>query len=92
LTFVPLEEPETSSTGLVWRHISQPSVAHPPGRASIVGHDGIAGSLIGGIAETQQMLDFCSEHNTWPNVEIIPIQAINEAHERIARAKSNTAS
>jgi len=42
----------------------------------------IAGSLIGGIKETQEMLNFCAEHNILPEVEMIPIQKINEAFER----------
>jgi uncharacterized zinc-type alcohol dehydrogenase-like protein len=44
-----------------------------------------AGSAIGGIAETQEMLDFCSEHGFGCDVEVIPIQKINEAYERLAR-------
>ena len=43
----------------------------------------LAGSLIGGINETQEMLDFCSEHNISCDVELIPIQKVNEAYERI---------
>ncbi len=43
----------------------------------------IAGSLIGGIKETQEMLDFCAEHNIVSDIEIIPIQKINEAYERM---------
>jgi uncharacterized zinc-type alcohol dehydrogenase-like protein len=42
-----------------------------------------AGSLIGGIAETQEMLDFCAERNITADVEVIPIQKINEAYERM---------
>lgn len=38
---------------------------------------------IGGILETQQMLDFCSKHNIQCNIELIPIQKVNEAYERI---------
>ena len=45
-----------------------------------------AGSLIGGIAETQEMLDFCAEHRIIADVEIIPIQKINEAYERMLRS------
>lgn len=45
-----------------------------------------SGSLIGGIAETQEMLDFCSQHNITSDVEVIPIQKINEAYERLARS------
>jgi uncharacterized zinc-type alcohol dehydrogenase-like protein len=42
-----------------------------------------AGSMIGGIAETQEMLDFCGEHGIVSDIEIIPIQQINEAYERM---------
>lgn len=45
----------------------------------------IAGSLIGGIKETQEMLDFCADHNITSDVEIIPIQKVNEAYERMAK-------
>jgi alcohol dehydrogenase (NADP+) len=43
----------------------------------------IAGSLIGGLQETQAMLDYCAEHNITSNVEIIPIEKINEAYNRV---------
>ncbi len=46
----------------------------------------IAGSAIGGIPETQQMLDFCAQHNIVSDIEIIPIQKINEAYERMLRS------
>ncbi len=45
----------------------------------------IAGSAIGGIAETQEMLDFCGEHQILPEIEMISIQQINEAYERLLR-------
>jgi alcohol dehydrogenase (NADP+) len=45
----------------------------------------IAGSLIGGIPETQEMLDYCAEHNIVSDVEIIPMQNINEAYERMLK-------
>jgi alcohol dehydrogenase (NADP+) len=45
-----------------------------------------SGSAIGGIAETQEMLDFCSEHNIVADVEVIPIQKINEAYERLMKS------
>jgi uncharacterized zinc-type alcohol dehydrogenase-like protein len=45
-----------------------------------------SGSLIGSIAETQEMLDFCGEHNITSDVEVIPIQKINEAYERLVRS------
>ena len=45
----------------------------------------IAGSLIGGIAETQEMLDYCAQKNIVSDVEVIPIQKINEAYERMIK-------
>ncbi|HEY1942891.1 MAG TPA: NAD(P)-dependent alcohol dehydrogenase [Roseiarcus sp.] len=45
-----------------------------------------AGSMIGGIAETQEMLDFCAKHKITADVEIIPIQKINEAYERMLKS------
>ena len=45
----------------------------------------IIGSLIGGIKETQEMLDFCAEHNIASDVEVIKIQDINEAYERMLK-------
>ncbi len=45
-----------------------------------------SGSCIGGIAETQEMLDFCSEHNLVADVEVIPIQKVNEAYERLVKS------
>ena len=46
----------------------------------------VAGSLIGGIAQTQEMLDFCAEHNIVSDIEMISMQQINEAYERILRS------
>ncbi|MGV0969296.1 NAD(P)-dependent alcohol dehydrogenase [Empedobacter sp.] len=46
----------------------------------------LAGSLIGGIKETQEMLDFCGEHNIVSDVEMIDIQNINEAYERMMKS------
>ncbi len=45
----------------------------------------IAGSVIGGIRETQEMLDFCATHQIESEVEVIPIQQVNEAYERVLR-------
>jgi uncharacterized zinc-type alcohol dehydrogenase-like protein len=45
----------------------------------------IAGSLIGGIPETQEMLDYCAEHNIVSDVEMIAMNEINEAYERMMR-------
>jgi uncharacterized zinc-type alcohol dehydrogenase-like protein len=45
----------------------------------------LAGSLIGGIRETQEMLDFCGKHKILADIERIPIQKINEAYERVTK-------
>ena len=52
----------------------------------IMGRRSLSGSPIGGIAETQETLDFCSKHNITSDVEVIPIQKVNEAYERLARS------
>ncbi len=52
----------------------------------IMGRRSLSGSIIGGIAETQEMLDFCGEHQIKADVEIIPIQKINEAYERMLKS------
>ena len=51
----------------------------------IGGRKSLSGSLIGGIAETQEMLDFCAQHRIVADVEVIPIQQINEAYQRMMR-------
>ncbi|MBN2732761.1 MAG: NAD(P)-dependent alcohol dehydrogenase [Balneolaceae bacterium] len=56
------------------------------GGGLIMGRKRIAGSVIGGIKETQEMLDFCGEHNITCDVEMIDIQNINEAYERVVNA------
>jgi uncharacterized zinc-type alcohol dehydrogenase-like protein len=77
-------------------------VLHPNGTHVIVGaidmlpelHTGmllggrktLAGSAIGGIAETQELLDFCAEHGILPDTETIAIQDINQAYERMEKA------
>ena len=52
----------------------------------IFGRKSFTGSLIGGIKETQEMLDFCGEHNITSDIELIPIQKINEAYERLIKS------
>jgi uncharacterized zinc-type alcohol dehydrogenase-like protein len=51
--------------------------------ALLFGRKSVSGSLIGGIAETQEMLDFCGAHGITADVEVIPIQRVNEAYERM---------
>jgi len=52
----------------------------------IMGRRSLSGSMIGGIAETQEMLDFCSQHNITADVEVIPIQKVNEAYDRVLKS------
>jgi uncharacterized zinc-type alcohol dehydrogenase-like protein len=52
----------------------------------LFGRRSLSGSIIGSIAETQEMLDFCGEHNITADVEVIPIQKVNEAYERLLKS------
>ena len=52
----------------------------------LFGRRSLSGSLIGGIAEPQEMLDFCGKHNITSDVEVIPIQRVNEAYERLVKS------
>jgi uncharacterized zinc-type alcohol dehydrogenase-like protein len=52
----------------------------------IMGRRSLSGSPIGGLPETQQMLDFCGKHNITSDVEVIPIQKVNEAYERLLKS------
>jgi uncharacterized zinc-type alcohol dehydrogenase-like protein len=52
----------------------------------IFGRRSLSGSPIGGIPETQEMLDFCGKHNITSDVEVIPIQKVNDAYERLLKA------
>jgi alcohol dehydrogenase (NADP+) len=52
----------------------------------IVRRRSLSGSSIGGIAETQEMLDFCGAHNITADVEVIPVQKVNEAYERLLKS------
>lgn len=52
----------------------------------IFGRRSVAGSLVGGIKETQEMLDFCGKHNIVSDIEIIKITEINEAYERMIKS------
>jgi alcohol dehydrogenase (NADP+) len=74
-----------------------PRWQHHPGRRAreaprvsafglIMGRRSLSGSPIGGIPETQEMLDFCGAHNITADVEVIPIQKVNEAYERLLKS------
>ena len=67
--------------------VGAPAEPHPsPGVFNLIfKRRRLAGSLIGGIAETQEMLDFCAQHNIVSDIEVIRIQDINEAYERMLK-------
>ncbi|HWL51996.1 MAG TPA: NAD(P)-dependent alcohol dehydrogenase [Chthoniobacteraceae bacterium] len=66
--------------------VGAPEEPLPVGAFNLLGgRRRFAGSAIGGIAETQEMLDFCAEHSIVSDIELIPIQKINEAWERLLR-------
>ncbi len=62
-----------------------PTPSKVPAFNLIMKRRSIIGSLIGGIKETQEMLDFCAAHNIVSDVEVIPVQEINEAYERMLK-------
>ncbi|MEO7067824.1 MAG: NAD(P)-dependent alcohol dehydrogenase [Rhodanobacter sp.] len=68
--------------------IGVPEHAHPsPSVGNLIFHRAaIAGSLIGGIAETQEMLDFCAEKGLVADIEMIPVQDIDKAYERMLKS------
>src|ERR1039457_2861020 len=59
----------------------------PPLQGSnlIIGRRRLAGSVIGGIPETQEMINFCAKHNIVSDVEVIPMQSVNQAYERLVK-------
>ena len=52
----------------------------------MLGRRSIAGSLIGGLPETQEMLDYCARHKITSDVEVIPIQQVNQAYDRMVKS------
>ena len=54
-------------------------------RQALRGRARLAGSLIGGLRETQEMLDFSAEHGITSDVEVIPAQKVNEAYQRLEK-------
>jgi uncharacterized zinc-type alcohol dehydrogenase-like protein len=68
--------------------VGVPASPHPSPNIGqlIFGRRSIAGSLIGGIAETQEMLDFCAGHGIVSDIEMIPVQHIDQAYERMLRS------
>jgi alcohol dehydrogenase (NADP+) len=59
----------------------------PIGAAALInGRRSLAGSMVGGIVETQEMLDFCGKHKIAADVEVVPMQKVNEAFERVLKS------
>ncbi|HEU5179700.1 MAG TPA: NAD(P)-dependent alcohol dehydrogenase [Candidatus Polarisedimenticolia bacterium] len=66
--------------------VGAPETPHPVGAMGLIfGRRRLAGSLIGGIRQTQEMLSFCAEHGITSDIEVIPMQKINDAYDRLAR-------
>jgi uncharacterized zinc-type alcohol dehydrogenase-like protein len=78
--------------GLLKREGTLCLVGVPPEAAAVhafglvMGRKSLAGSLVGGLPETQEMLDYCAEHGIVSDVEVIPASAINEAYDRMLRS------
>jgi uncharacterized zinc-type alcohol dehydrogenase-like protein len=67
--------------------VGAPELPSPVAAFSLImGRRRLAGSAIGGIPETQEMLDFCAEHGVTSDIELIRIQQINEAYERLLKS------
>jgi uncharacterized zinc-type alcohol dehydrogenase-like protein len=67
--------------------VGAPPAPAPVGAMGLIfGRKSLAGSLIGGIAETQEMLDHCGAHGIVADVEVIPMQKVNEAYERMLKS------
>lgn len=68
--------------------VGAPEHPHPSPKTGqlVMGRRSLAGSLIGGIAETQEMLDFCAERGIVSEVEIIPVESVDEAYDRMVRS------
>jgi uncharacterized zinc-type alcohol dehydrogenase-like protein len=68
--------------------VGAPDAPTPVGTMKLLfGRRRLAGSIIGGIRETQEMLDFCGERGITADVEVIPMQRINDAYDRLARGE-----
>ena len=66
--------------------VGAPEEALPVAAFSLIpGRKSFSGSMIGGIAETQEMLDFCGEHNITADIEMIDMNEVNEAYERMIK-------
>jgi len=67
--------------------VGAPETEVPMSAFSLIpGRRSLAGSMIGGIKETQEMLDFCGRYNIVSDIELTPIQKVNEAYERVIKS------
>jgi alcohol dehydrogenase (NADP+) len=67
--------------------VGVPEKKTPIGNATLINaRRSLAGYVIGGIRETQEMLDFCSKHNISSDIDSIPIQKVNEAYQRVVNS------
>ena len=82
---LPLPQLKLDGT-LVLVGVPEKPLALPAHELFVAGRKQVGGSFIGSVAETREMLEFCAEHGVLADVEVIPIQAINEAYERMLRS------
>ena len=77
--------PSTLPTPATFTYLGAPASPHPSPEvfSLIMKRRSLAGSMIGGIPETQEMLDFCAEHGIVADIEMIRADRINEAYERM---------
>jgi uncharacterized zinc-type alcohol dehydrogenase-like protein len=66
--------------------VALPEKKIPIAAFSLLRRRSLAGSAIGGIRETQEMLNFCAEHNITSDIELTPIQKVNEAFDRVVKS------
>ena len=63
-----------------------PETAAVHAHSLVMGRKSLAGSLVGGLPETQEMLDYCAEHGIASDIEIIPMAEVNVAYDRILKS------
>ncbi len=83
MTSILIWRPSSATAPSYWSACSSRWSRRCTVRNLVMGRRSIAGSAIGGIAETQEMLDFCAAHGIACDIEMIEIQQINQAYERM---------
>jgi uncharacterized zinc-type alcohol dehydrogenase-like protein len=74
---------DVKATHVILGHVGP--IEEPNVGTLVFGNRSISGSLVGGISDTQEVLDFCAEHQIYPHCEMIRMDQINEAFDRLGR-------